>query len=210
MSGQEESGTSKETGRVHARLRLAAGDVALRDLQESDLEQIADYWCRAKAEFLRGIGIDRSKLGLRNDLISRFRQLIPRYGDQSGLSFAVEIGGRLIGYTNLNHYSAEENVSHWHLIEPAMRRQGISTALYPYRLRTYFSCVPMEKLTHQTRTSNLGMNKVLDQFVPIAETRFLENPDGLASPGEFNLRYVRRSDVRRILAGAEYENDQTG
>jgi hypothetical protein len=46
------------------------------------------------------------------------------------------------------------------------------------------------------------MNRVLDKYVPISETKYIEKPDGVASPGEFHLRYVKREDLPRIFARA--------
>jgi hypothetical protein len=40
---------------------------------------------------------------------------------------------------------------------------------------------------------------MLDRFVPIAETRHDETPDGVAAPGEFHIRYVHRADVPRFF-----------
>ncbi len=43
---------------------------------------------------------------------------------------------------------------------------------------------------HQTRTRNIGVNRMLDKYVPVAETRHIERPDGVATPGEFHVRCV--------------------
>jgi hypothetical protein len=40
---------------------------------------------------------------------------------------------------------------------------------------------------------------MLDKYVPIAETLYVEHPDGVALPGEFNIRYVYREDVPRLF-----------
>jgi hypothetical protein len=72
--------------------------------------------------------------------------------------------------------------------------------LYPHRLKAYFDLVPIERLIHQTRTRNVAVNRMLDKYVPVAETHHVEHPDGMAQPGEFNLRYVGRDDVARIFA----------
>jgi hypothetical protein len=55
----------------------------------------------------------------------------------------------------------------------------------------------MNRLIHQTRTRNGSENTMLDKFVPIAETVFVEKPDGVALPGEFNIRYVVARIPRR-------------
>ena len=186
---------------MHALVRLEGTELAIRDLQPDDVDAIVTYWSRADDDLLARIGVSRTKLGAAADIAARFLAAVPN-GDpnQAKLAFAIVANGALIGYTNLNHHGARDNVSHWHLIERDRRGRGISTALYPYRLRTYFDCIAMDRLTHQTRTGNKAMNRVLDHYVPVAETIFLARPDGLAEPGEFNIRHVERSDLPRILA----------
>src|ERR1700726_4858079 len=83
-----------------------------------------------------------------------------------------------------------------------LRAKGLSTALYPHRLKAYFDLIPISQLIHQTRTSNTGVNRMLDKFIPITETKFIDKPDSVAKPGEFHLRYVRREDLPKILACA--------
>lgn len=187
--------------RVHAELDWHGSRLRLRDLTETDLDAVARYWIDADDFYLGAMGIDRSCLGDRDWAVARFRQAIPS-GDpgQPRQSFAIELGDRLVGYTNLNCYAPDRNFSHWHLIDPVVRRSGLSSALYPYRLRTYFDCTRMAVLTHQTRPENVGVNRLLDRFVPVAETRFVAEPDGLSQPGIYNLRYVSRELAGRIVA----------
>jgi RimJ/RimL family protein N-acetyltransferase len=149
------------------------------------------------------MGVDRARLGTAHDVKTKYLNAI-RTGDpeQSSIALGVTLTERLVGYTLLNRYSADVNISHWHLIVPGARGNGLSTALYARRVQAYFAMAPITRLIHQTRASNQGMNRVLSKFVPVAETRYEEKPDGVASPGEFNIRYVLREDVPRILARA--------
>lgn len=96
------------------------------------------------------------------------------------------------------HESSDE-FSHWHIMEADLRGSGISSALYPCRVKTYFDLTPIQRLIHQTRTHNVGVNRMLDKWVPVVETRIIENPDGVALPGEFHLRYMHRGDVPRFF-----------
>jgi hypothetical protein len=116
----------------------------------------------------------------------------------------------LAGYTLLNRYTPEVNHSHWHLIDPALRAGGISTALYPHRMRMYFERTAMKRLIHQTRTRNTGVNRMLDKYVAVAETRYCAEPDGVALPGEFHLRYVHRADVPHLCAGKPLRSASIG
>ena len=99
----------------------------------------------------------------------------------------------------LNRYAPEINYSHWHIIAAERRAAGLSTALYPHRIKLYFDLYPLERLTHQTRTRNIAVNRMLDKFVLVAETKHIDDPDGVALPGEFHLCYVTRVDVPRFF-----------
>lgn len=186
-----------------ASVEISSGVASLRDIAASDVPAIVDYWIAMPEESLTFMGIDRQRLGSHNEIHRRFSNAI-RTGDanQRNVALGIALEDRLVGYTLLNRYSAEVNYSHWHIIVPALRAKGLSTALYPHRIKAYFELAPIAQLIHQTRTRNLGVNRMLDKFVPISETKFIEKPDGVASPGEFHLRYVRREDIPAILARA--------
>jgi hypothetical protein len=183
-----------------ASVKTASGLAGLRDLTSSDLPAIADYWLLSPEEYLAAMGVDRQRLGSAEDIHKRFFNAI-RTGEpvQSSIALAITLDEGLVGYTLLNRSSAEVNYSHWHIIVPNLRAKGLSTALYPHRLKAYFDLAPISQLIHQTRTSNIGVNRMLDKFIPISETKFIDKPDGVAKPGEFHLRYVRREDLRGIL-----------
>ncbi|MFZ3332611.1 MAG: hypothetical protein WA197_18385 [Candidatus Acidiferrales bacterium] len=180
-----------------------SGVALLRDLTAADLPEIVDYWLSMPAESLAFMGVDRQRLGSYDEIHRRFSTAI-RTGDasQPNIALGIALDDHLAGYTLLNRYSAELNYSHWHIIVPTLRAKGLTTALYPHRIQTYFEMAPIAQLIHQTRTRNVAVNRMLDKFVPVAETKHIEKPDGVASPGEFHLRYVRREDIPAILARA--------
>ena len=64
----------------------------------------------------------------------------------------------------------------------------------------YFDLFPLDRLIHQTKTRNIGVNRMLDKYVPVAATRYIERPDGIGSAGEFHLRHVLRDDIPRFFA----------
>jgi RimJ/RimL family protein N-acetyltransferase len=188
---------------VHAAVDTPLGTATLRDLRVADIEAVVRYWHASGDEHLDALGIDRALLGSSDDTFERFRRAI-RTGDadQRTVAFAIALDGALVGYTLLNRYTPEINHSHWHITAARCRGKGLSTALYPDRIKIYFDLTPMARLIHQTRTRNVGVNRMLDRFVPVAETRYVERPDGVAAPGEFHLRYVRRADVPSLFERA--------
>lgn len=185
--------------------KTSTGTAGIRDLTPEDIPAIADYWLLSPDEFLNSMGIDRARLGCRQDIHRRFSSAI-RIGNeaQSSMALAITLDERFVGYTLLNHYSADVDYSHWHIIDARLRGCGVSTALYPHRIKTYFDLAPISRLIHQTRTRNVGVNRMLDKFIPIAETKYIENPDGVALPGEFHIRYVTRDDLPSLFLRARH------
>ena len=180
----------------HPSVNTKVGVAALREMSSEDVGSIVRFWHESGDEFLDFLGIDRSRLRSEEDTRQRFLRAIPTGDpDQQNIAFAITVNGVFAGYTLLNRYTPEINYSHWHVTNPHLRASGLSTALYPYRIKTYFDWAPMDRLTHQTRTRNAGVNRMLDRYLPVAETRFIDHPDGVALPGEFHLRYVFRKDI---------------
>lgn len=182
---------------------MDCGVAEIRDLTEEDVPAIIRYWLSSSPEFLDFMGIDRERLGGASEIGRRMREAIPSGATgQQSLAFAIVLNRQMVGYTLLNRYSEQDNYSHWHILGPELRGKGISTSLYPLRLKTYFQAVPITRLIHQTRTRNIAVNRMLDKFVPITETKHIEKPDGVAQPGEFHIRHVLRRDLPGILGRA--------
>jgi hypothetical protein len=188
---------------LRRRVPTRLGEVWFDDhVSEDELDSIADYFTRPDAHL--DTLIDRARMPDRAGLRARYAAW--RWsGDpnQMSLLFALRIDsgalkGRLVGFTNLLRKTPDVNYSHWHIVDPDARGGGVSSAIYPARLDLYFGLFPIDRLIHQTRITNTGVNRMLDKFVPIAVTEFVEKPDGLAKPGEFHMRHVTRADLPRI------------
>ena len=179
---------------------IAAGHAAFRDLIEDDIEAVVRYWHDSGDDYLAFLGIDKVRLGSEDDTPARFRRAL-RTGDpdQRSMAFAITLDDTFVSYTLLNRYTPDSNFSHWHLTNPLARKTGISTALYPHRIAMYWAVCDMNRLPHQTRPRNVGVNRMLDKFVPIAETVWVENPDEIAGQGEFNHRHVARAEVHKLF-----------
>jgi len=188
---------------IFASVKTTNGVAGLRDLTPADLPAVVDYWLWSPDEHLAFMGVDRQLLGSQEDIHRRFANAI-RTGNpsQSTIALGITLEDRLIGYTLLNRYSEDVNYSHWHIIASNLRAKGLSTALYPHRIKAYFDQAPISQLIHQTRTRNAGVNRMLDKFISVTETKYIDKPDGVAAPGEFHLRFVRREDVPGIFARA--------
>lgn len=184
----------------YASVTTRNGIAQLSNLEPAHVPLITRYWLNSGDAHLDFLGIDRKRLGDEHEIAERFRCAI-RSGrsDQPAQGFAITLDGCFVGYTLLNHYDTEINYSHWHVTDVTCRGAGLSTALYPWRIKTYFDCAPIARLIHQTRTRNVAVNRMLDKFVPVAKTMRVEKPDGFALPGEFHVRYVHAADIPRLF-----------
>jgi RimJ/RimL family protein N-acetyltransferase len=189
---------------IFAAVETPNGVAGLRDLTPEDIPAIIDYWLSSSDEYFAFLGVDRQRLGGADDIRTRYLNAI-RTGNpvQPTIALAVTLDAQLAGYTLFVRHSPDVNYCHWHIIAPNLRAQGLSTALYPHRIKALFDIAPISRLIHQTRTHNLPVNRMLDKFFPVAETKIVEKPDGVGLPGEFHLRYVTRADIPRIFARAE-------
>jgi RimJ/RimL family protein N-acetyltransferase len=180
---------------------LPFGTVAVRDIEESDIDMFVRYWHQSGDDHLRYLNIDRDALGTPEETYERFRASI-RTGDpdQQTVAFAITLDDDPVGgYFNLNRYSPLENYPHFHVMDEDHRAMGGASACMPYGFELLFELFPIERMVLQTRTRVIAINKLLDHFLPVVETVYLEDPDGLAGPGEFNHRYIYRKDVPAFI-----------
>ena len=202
MKAQPQRGVNSRRP-AHASVDTKVGLAELRDLGSEDIDAIVRFWYGSGDELLDFLGIDRSLLGTVEDTRGRFLHAIPTGDpDQPNIAFAITVNGQFAGYTLLNRYTPGINYSHWHITNPELRASGLSTALYPYRIKTYFDAAPIDRLIHQTPTRNIGV-RMLDWYVPVAETCYIERPDEVGLPGEFHLWYVFREDIPGLFETAK-------
>jgi hypothetical protein len=184
---------------IHGKVSAPYGELTMGDITDQDVIEIARYLTRPDPHLDRLM--QREKLGPYERIVSIFEQMA-RTGnpDQHRIAFSIHLDDRFIGFTTLARRSPEENYSHWHICATELRGSGISSDLYLARIRMYFDLYPIRRLIHQTKPWNVGVNRMLDKFVPASELKTIHEPDGLAWPGEFIVRYVYRDSLPNLLA----------
>jgi RimJ/RimL family protein N-acetyltransferase len=185
------------------RFPFAEGLVSVRDMREEDIETFVSYWHDGIAD-LEFLGIDRKKLGSRDDTRERFRQLCRRDGRRDiAVGFTFCYDDRVIGFTNVNILGRPKGYVHVHLTDPGMRRRGIISAIFARSLPVIGNHIlaeyPIDGLVLETRTRNIGINRVVQRtgLRPRA-TVHLDNPDGVAGPGEFCIYEVDAALIRAM------------
>jgi hypothetical protein len=180
------------------------GDLMVRTITDEDIEPIVSYWHEGVRGHMRILGIDKEKLGTPEDTRSRLIIYIPRT-DQTTQpnSFAIDLNGQLIGYSNINPYSRLENYPHVHLVDRTARSGAYLGLLAGSLFNSWLDSPEIDRLVLQTRTRVVGINQMLDRYVEISNTRYVSDPDGFAGPGEFHTRYLYKSDRQHITRVAD-------
>jgi hypothetical protein len=124
------------SAQIHATAKTAAGIATLRDTTLAECEPMAQYFHRPDAHL--DTLIDRSRLPPASVLADGFRRMI-RTGDPGQLhtTYAIYLNDRFIGFTALYRQTPDVNYSHWHIVDESARAGGISTALYPHRMKVF-------------------------------------------------------------------------
>jgi hypothetical protein len=205
---------------THISIWTSTGSFAVRDAIPSDVDAYVRYWHYSGERIKDLLGIDRQKLGTPDDSRKRFEQMIRVPGtEQASVIFTMTVDEKVVGYTNINRYGPEDSYPHLHTYHFALRsllsarayksaRNGVgiaSVAIGPI-LAMYFRLFPVDRLVLQTRAQNWHINRALDLYMPIAETRYIANAAGLAGPGEQCLRFVRREDIPWLLSRSDFLN----
>ncbi|WP_299883481.1 GNAT family protein [uncultured Lacinutrix sp.] len=138
----------------------------VREIQEKDIDLLADYWLKSSDDFLIGMGVDLSKLPKREDLINMFSsQIKTNIKDKKSYALIWELDSIQIGHSNVNNiiYGKEANM-HLHLWKTNTRQKGIGTELVKKSLPFYFDKLEIEKLICQPYALNPAPNKTLKKL----------------------------------------------
>lgn len=166
----------------------------LRDLTEEDIPKLVSYWADASPEYIRSIGAEPRKVPPREKLAELYRTALPGAGPQRPRVFFVAetAEGHVIGYTNLLIKSKDESYAHVHILDPEYRGKGLAQALFPLAIQCFFAVTEVSKILLQTSPENERVNRLLQTVGLTPERTYLDNPDGMARPGAFNVYTLER------------------
>lgn len=175
---------------IHLQVKLHVMELIVRDIQESDIQEIVDYWHKSEPKFLESINVDISKIVSEEETARIFRLCVPenrQEGDR--ITLVACHGDRVVGYTNLNFFGdkeAKEAYAHVHTIDPKYRSKGVAAFVFKQVVHLFFSHFGLRTLKLQTSASNTRINNLLRRqgLLPVNKI-YMEKPDGMAKPGYF-------------------------
>jgi len=142
---------------------MHATSLSVRELDESDVDLIANYWSQADPDYLTGLGVDLSKLPSRDDFAKMLTDQLklPLELRQSYCTIWQE-GQQAIGHCNVNKLVfGQEAFMHLHLWRPELRHQGLGMPLVRQSLKLFFGRLELQNLICEPYALNPAPNGVL-------------------------------------------------
>jgi RimJ/RimL family protein N-acetyltransferase len=192
---------------VHLRTKFHRRQVVIRDVEERDLDTLVSYWHDNDLAYLKSLGVDVSKLAAREVTRSRFLSSLPDAPrPRERATFVVTADDELVAYTNLNFKSLDEAYVHVHTLARNSLAKALAYALFPQMVTIFFASYPITRLLMQTSPENQNINRLLTRFGLTPERVYIEKPDGMARPGEFNVYEIPRTAADQIQRRPQFSN----
>lgn len=169
-------------------------NISIRELLQSDIELICNYWFGQSSSYWTDLGVDISRLGTRENYSAKMNtDFIKSNGIQE--IAIILLNGEPIGHHSLTHHIENESaIFHTHIWSSAHRKQGIATISYPKACCYFFQTLRLKKIIFKTPKINIGANRLKEKLgiKKIFETIY----DGplLLRPLEANLYEINVDD----------------
>ena len=137
--------------------------LSVREMQQSDIERITQYWLNAEPSFLQRMGVDVAKLPSEEQLSQLLlAQINSPLEEKRSYCIIWQVADEPVGHCNTNPtYYGEEAFMHLHLWSSAVRQKGLGTELVKMTLPFFFDRLKLKKLYSEPYALNEAPNKTL-------------------------------------------------
>lgn len=161
----------------------------VREIKETDIASIIGYFLNAEVDFLRGMGVDQTKLPTKDVwaelILSEYHKPLQ---EKQFYYLIWEVDGMAVGHSNINKIEfGQSGYMHLHLWDSRSRKQGIGTDLIKLSIPHYFEKFELQSLFCEPYAHNPGPNKVL------GKTGFYLNKTYDTTPGWINFHQTVNS-----------------
>ncbi|MBP6401118.1 MAG: GNAT family N-acetyltransferase [Bacteroidia bacterium] len=145
---------------------ISTAQLSVREMSESDIPLIADYWLFSDPEYLTNMGVDLVKVPSRNALISMLtEQLSQEYHEKKSYCIIWELENEPIGHSNVNSIVyGDAAAMHLHIWKVDVRRKGFGSSYLRMTLPYFFNNLKIENLYCEPYSLNPSPNKTLERL----------------------------------------------
>lgn len=140
--------------------------LSVREIQADDVEKIVDYFLQADAEFLKGMGADKSKLPQREEWIKKLEFEFEKSFENKEFYYIIWlIDKQPVGHSNIHKIEVGNKATmHLHLWKNDKRKNGLGLKFLNLSLPLYFENFKLKKLICEPSAENVAPNKVLKKI----------------------------------------------
>lgn len=157
--------------------------LTVREIRESDIELIADYWSKAAPEYLLKMGVDLKKMPARSDFLAMLsNQIKLDYEQKKSFALIWEVDGKPVGHSNVNPIEFGKHAfMHLHIWHPEFRGKGLGVHFVKLSVPLFFEKLKLHRLYSEPYALNPSPNKTL----PKAGFKFVKSY--ITIPGSINF-----------------------
>lgn len=139
--------------------------LSVREIKQSNIELITQYWLTADPAFLTGMGVDLSKMPSKEEWIKMLsEQLTKPYPEKKSYCTIWQVDNKAIGHCNVNKIKfGEDAYMHLHVWNNEFRKKGMGTELVKMSLPYFFENLKLKKIFSEPYALNLAPNKTLER-----------------------------------------------
>ncbi|NAS29785.1 GNAT family N-acetyltransferase [Flavobacteriaceae bacterium R38] len=140
--------------------------LSTREMSESDIKKIVDYFVDADIEYLKGMGADKSKLPDREKWIEKLHlEFQKSYKEKKFYYIIWLVDNQAVGHSNINNINFGESATmHLHLWKNNIRKKGLGLEFVKRSIPYYFKNFELKNLICEPYSKNIAPNKVLKKI----------------------------------------------
>ncbi len=141
-------------------------NLSVREIEESDIQLIIDYWYNADDVFLTNLGVDINKIPSQKGWQNMLReQIFQSYESKKSYCIIWLINGIPAGHSNVNKIIfGREAYIHFHLWNHEFRKIGHGTEFVKMTLPFFFDNLKLKILFCEPYALNLPPNQMLKKI----------------------------------------------
>jgi RimJ/RimL family protein N-acetyltransferase len=139
--------------------------LSVREIEEADFDLVADYWLHSDAEFMKGMGVDISKIPRREEWHEMLGQQVKQsYTEKQSYCLVWLLDDIPVGHSNINKIVfGDLAYMHLHLWNSKHRRSGYGTRFVKLCLPLFFRNMQLKTIFSEPAAFNSGPNKTLEK-----------------------------------------------
>jgi len=139
--------------------------LTVREMMDSEVELIIEYFLKSTPEYLEILGVDPSRLPTRETWRERLQREFARPIDQRNSVLVIWLSDdRPVGFSTSDKivYGEQANM-HLHVIDPARRNRGIGVECVRRSADIYFERLRLKRLFCEPNAFNVAPNRTLQK-----------------------------------------------